>query len=375
MKKRIFFSLFGLLLVVGLIAGIKTLQIRKMIAQGSQFVPPPETVTAVTAETSNWTSTLQAVGSLDAVQGVTVAAEVAGKVVSIEFEAGQSVAKGATLLQLDASSELAQLPGVDAEVALAKANLERFTRLLAEKIISKAEYDAAVAGDSQARAQAANLRAIIAKKTVKAPFAGRLGIRLVNLGQILREGDPIVSLQAPDPMYVNFQLPQGDLPQLQVGLPVRVTVDAALGQPFEGRITAINPEVDSATRNIRIQATLSNPEGVLRSGMFASVSVVLPQTSEVLVIPATAVHYAPYSDSVFVVEAKDPAQPESGLVLRQQFVRIERKLGDFVALASGLKAGEQVVSTGVFKLRNGQAVVVDNTLAPSFKLDPKPENN
>lgn len=375
MKKRIFFALFGILLVVGLIAGIKTLQIRKMIAQGSQFVQPPETVTAVTAETSNWTSTLQAVGSLDAVQGVTVAAEVPGKVVSIGFEAGQSVVKGATLLQLDASSELAQLPGVDAEVALAKANLERFTRLLAEKIISKAEYDAAVAGDSQARAQAANLRAIIAKKTVKAPFAGRLGIRQVNLGQILREGDPIVSLQAPDPLYVNFQLPQGDLPQLQVGLQVRVSIDAAAGQVFEGRITAINPEVDSATRNIRIQATLSNPEGVLRSGMFVSVAVVLPGSGEVLVIPATAVHYAPYSDSVFVVEPKDPAQPESGLVLRQQFVRIERKLGDFVALASGLKAGEQVVSTGVFKLRNGQAVVIDNTLAPNFKLDPKPENN
>lgn len=375
MKKKFVLALFGLLLVVGIIAGIKTLQIQKMIAQGSQFVPPPETVTAVVAESTSWTSTLQAVGSLEAVQGVTVSAEVPGKVVGIDFEAGQNVAKGATLLHLDASSELAQLPGVDAEVALARANLERYTRLLAEKIISKAEYDAAVAGESQARAQAANLRAIIAKKTVKAPFAGRLGIRLVNLGQILREGDPIVSLQAPDPMYVNFRLPQGDLPQLQVGLPVRVSIDAAAGQVVEGRITAINPEVDSATRNIRIQATLSNPDGVLRSGMFATVEVVLPEASDVLVIPATSVLYAPYSDSVFVVEPKDPAQPESGLVLRQQFVRIERKLGDFVALESGLKAGEQVVSTGVFKLRNGQAVVVDNTLAPNFKLDPKPENN
>lgn len=375
MKKKIGLALFGLLLLVGSIAGIKTLQIQKMIAQGSQFVPPPETVTAVVAETTSWTSTLQAVGSLEAVHGVTVSAEVPGKVVSIAFEAGQNVAKGATLLQLDASSELAQLPGVDAEVSLAKANLERYTRLLAEKIISKAEYDAAVAGESQARAQAANLRAIIAKKTVKAPFSGRLGIRLVNLGQILREGDPIVSLQAPDPMYVNFQLPQGDLPQLQVGLPVRVNIDAAAGQVFEGRITAINPEVDSATRNIRIQATLSNPGGLLRSGMFATVAVVLPEARDVLVVPATAVLYAPYSDSVFVVEPKEPEKPESGLVLRQQFVRIERKLGDFVALASGLKAGEQVVSTGVFKLRNGQSVVVDNTLAPNFKLDPKPENN
>lgn len=375
MTKRILFALLGLLLVVALIGGIKVLQIRKMIAQGSQFVPPPETVTTAIAENAAWGASLRAVGSLDAVQGVTVAAEVPGKIVAIGFEAGQTVAKGAVLLQLDTSTEMAQLPGAEAETALAKSNLERFTTLLEQKIISKAEYDAAVTGYRQALSQADNLRAVIAKKTVRAPFAGRLGIRQVNLGQILREGDPIVSLQAPDPLYVKFQLPQGDLPQLQVGLPVQVTIDAAAGEAFEARITAINPEVDIATRNIRIQATLHNPQGLLRPGMFVNVSVVLPDQSQVLVIPATAVLYAPYSDSVFVVEPKDPGKADSGLVLRQQFVRIEGKRGDYVALSSGLKAGETVASTGVFKLRNGQDVVVDNTLSPEFKLAPRPENN
>ncbi|MHB1398235.1 MAG: efflux RND transporter periplasmic adaptor subunit [Trichloromonadaceae bacterium] len=374
MTKRMLFALLGLVLVVALIGGIKALQIRKMIAQGSQFVPPPETVTTAVAETAAWGASLRAVGSLDAVQGVTVSAEVPGKIVALSFEAGQTVAKGAVLLQLDTSTEMAQLPGAEAEAALAKSNLQRFSTLLEQKIISNAEHDAAVAGYRLALSQADNLRAVIAKKTVRAPFAGRLGIRQVNLGQILREGDPIVSLQAPDPLYVNFQLTQSDLPLLQVGLPVQVTFDAA-AEVFEARLSAINPEVDMATRNIRIQATLSNPQGLLRPGMFANVVVVLPDQSQVLVIPATAILYAPYSDSVFVVEPKDPAKADAGLVLRQQFVRIEAKRGDFVALASGLKAGETVASTGVFKLRNGQDVVVDNTLAPDFKLAPRPENN
>jgi membrane fusion protein, multidrug efflux system len=375
MTKRLLLALLGLLLLVGVIAGIKALQIRKMIDQGSQFVPPPEIVTAVAAEKTAWDSTLQAVGSLEAVQGVTVAAELPGKVVAIGFEAGQSVAKGALLVQLDASSELAQLPGAEAETLLAKTNLERFSSLLEQKVVSRAEYDAALAGYRQALSRADNIRAIIAKKSVRAPFAGRLGIRLVNLGQILREGDPIVSLQAPDPLFVNFQLPQGDLPLLQVGLPVRVSVDARADQVFEGRISAINPEVDSATRNIRIQATLGNPGGGLRAGMFVSVSVLLPEEKAVLVIPATAILYAPYSDSVFVIEPKTAEAEDAGLVVRQQFVHIERKRGDFVAIASGLQPGERVVSSGVFKLRNGQAVVVDNKLAPKFSVAPRPDNN
>lgn len=375
MTKRLILTLVGLLLVIGLIGGIKVLQIRTMIDQGSRFVPPPETVTAATVEEARWGTTLQAVGSLEAVQGVTVAAEVGGKVSAVAFEAGQSVAQGAVLIQLDTSTEQAQLPGAQADTALAKANLERFTALLEQKAISQAEYDAALAGYRRATSQEDNLRALIAKKTIRAPFAGRLGIRLVSLGQILREGDPIVSLQAPDPLYVNFQLPQGDLPQLRVGLPVRVGVDAVPGRSFEGRLTAINPEVDVATRNIRIQGTLSNPEGLLRPGMFAQVEIVLPGEQALLVIPATAVHYAPYSDSVFVIEPEATGKEDAGLVLRRQFVSISRKQGDFVAVQEGLKAGERVASTGVFKLRNGQAVVIDNRLEPEFQLNPRPRDN
>jgi membrane fusion protein (multidrug efflux system) len=376
MKKRVLFTLLGLLLLVALLGGIKALQIGRMIAQGKQFVPPPETVTTAVVRSDAWERALTAVGSLEAVQGVTVAAELPGKVVGVAFTPGRSVRKGELLLQQDVSAEQAQLPGAEAAAALARRNLARADELLAQKFISQAEHDAADATYRQAQAAAENIRAVIAKKTIRAPFAGRLGIRLVDLGQVLGEGDAIVSLQALDPIFVNFQLPQQQLARLRPGLPVRVTSDALPDASLFGTITAINPEVDAATRNIRAQATLANPEERLRPGMFANVAVLLPGREPVLVLPATAVLYAPYSDSVFVVEEqKDEKTGQTGKVLRQQFVHLGEKRGDFVAVSSGLKAGETVVSTGVFKLRNGQAVVVDNTLAPEFQLAPKPENN
>jgi membrane fusion protein (multidrug efflux system) len=230
-----------------------------------------------------------------------------------------------------------------------------------------------VASYDQALSQAENIRATIAKKTIRAPFSGRLGIRQVNLGQILREGDPIVTLQTLDPVYVDFTLPQQQLSRLRLGLPVKVTTDALPGETIVGKITAISPQVDADTRNIKVQATVSNKDEKLRAGMYVNVAVGLPLRQKVLVIPATAVMYAPYSDSVFVIEtAKDG---KKGLVVRQQFVHIGEKRGDFAAVTSGLKEGETIVSTGVFKLRNGQSVVVDNKLAPTFQQSPKPENN
>ncbi len=374
MTKRVILTIVGLIVLIGVIAGIKALQIRKMIEQGAQYVPPPETVTSAEVRSESWETLLTAVGSLEAVQGVTVAAELAGKVTRIAFEPGASVKKGDLLLRQDISSEQARLPGAEAAVALTKRNLERADRLLAEKVISQAEYDSALTDYRKAAAEAGDLRATIAKKTIRAPFAGRLGIRLVNLGQMLEEGQAVVSLQTLDPIFVNFLLPQQHLAQLHPGLAVRLTTDALPGRVMEGRITTINPEVDAATRNIRIQATLANPDGELRPGMFASVTVVLPAEEKALVIPATAVLYAPYSDSVFVIEERrDEATGEAGLVLRQQFVRLGDKRGDFISVQSGLKEGEKVVTTGVFKLRNGQAVVVDNTLSPEFKLEPEPK--
>jgi len=224
-------------------------------------------------------------------------------------------------------------------------------------------------------AQADTIRATIAKKNIRAPFAGLLGIRLVNLGEFLHEGDAIVSLQSLDPIFVNFLLPQQELSKIGLGLKVRVTTDALPGEVIEGTITAINPQVDASTRNIRIQATVANPRERLRPGMFAEVAVVLAGRNEVIAIPATSVLYAPYGDSVFVVEEKKSEKAgEPVKRVRQQFARLGEKRGDFVSVVSGVKEGEAVVSTGVFKLRNGQDVVVDNTLSPEFKLRPVPEN-
>ena len=383
MKKAIILTLVGLVLLVGILGGIKALQIRKMIAQGKSFVPPPVTVTTAKVTRDAWQKALSAVGSLSAVQGVMVAADQPGKVVEIRFAAGTRVEKGARLVKQDISSEQAQLPGAEGELTLARANLQRASQLFAEQIISRAELDAAQAAERQAQAAVDNLRAAIGKKTIKAPFAGRLGIRLVNLGQMLREGDSIVSLQVLDPIFVDFSLPQQQLAEVKTGLPVRVTSDAIPGAALTGKITAINPEVDPATRNIRFQATLDNPDETLRPGMYVAVEVLLPAPEQVLMIPATAVLYAPYGDSVFVVEPPAREQPgqqpgakggSKGLVLRQQFVQLGEKRGDFVAVTSGVKEGEQVASTGVFKLRNGQSAVVDNSLAPEFKLAPRPHN-
>ena len=377
MKKRvILLTILGLLLLLGALGGTKYLQITSMMAHGHQFVPPPETVTTARVNAESWESLVPAIGSLEAVQGVMVTAELSGKVVQIAFEPGTKVRAGDLLVQQDTASEKAQLRSAEATAALSKLNLERSEKLLPDKVISQADYDKAVAQYKEAQAQADAIRAVIAKKTIRAPFSGRLGIRLVNLGQNLNEGDGIVSLQTLDPIYVNFQLPQQQLGDVQIGLPVRVTSDAVPGRSIEGKISAINPEVDTSTRNIRVQATVTNADEQLRPGMFVNVSVVQPVKQKLLAIPETSVLYAPYSDSVFVVEeqqAKNGANTEK--VLRQQFVRLGEKRGDFVAVVSGLKEGETVVSTGVFKLRNGQSVVVDNSLSPKFKLAPEPEES
>jgi len=376
MKKRIILTIVGLIVLIAVLGGLKSLQISRMIAQGKQFAPPPETVTTAVVHAKSWESFLTSVGSLKAVQGVIVTAELTGKVVHIAFEPGKMVQAGDLLVQQDTSSEVAQLRAAEATVALAEINLKRIKKLLGRETVSQSSYDDADAKFKQAVAQSDNIRAIIEKKTIRAPFAGRLGIRLVNLGQILNEGEPIVSLQSLDPIFVNFFLPQQQLAQVQPGLPVRVTTDALPGQIIEGKITAINAEVDAATRNIRIQATVANTEEHLRPGMFVNVTVVLPVQDKVLAIPATAVLYAPYSDSVFVVEEqRSEKSSQPGKVASQQFVRLGEQRGDFVSVVSGLKEGETVVSTGVFKLRNGQAVVVDNTLAPEFKLAPRPDDN
>jgi membrane fusion protein (multidrug efflux system) len=376
MKKRVFIAVLIVVVVVGLLGGIKFMQINSMIAYGNQFVPPPATVTAATATSDSWESQLTAVGSLEAVQGVMVTAELPGKIVNIAFEPGSAVQAGDLLIQQDVASENAQLRAAKTNVDLTRMNLKRARQLLADNVIPQSQFDTAKAEFEQAVARCDDIRTTIDKKTIRAPFAGRLGIRLVSLGQVLKDGQEIVSLQSLDPIFANFLIPQQQLAEVREGMTVRVTNDVLAGEQIEGRITAINSEVDAATRNIRIQATVANPDERLRPGMFANVAIVLPSKLDVLTIPATSVLYAPYSDSVFVVEQKqaDENQPAQQ-VLRQQFVNLGAQRGDFVAVLSGLQKDDTVVSTGVFKLRNGQPVVIDNTLAPEFKLEPRPEDS
>jgi membrane fusion protein (multidrug efflux system) len=376
MKKKIFLTLLGLLILAGGISGIKTLQISKMIGQGKKMVLPPEVVTVAVAQKSSWESTLNSVGSLVAVQGVTVAAEMAGKVVHISFEPGAKVNAGDLLVKQDTTTEEAQLRSAEAQVMLAQNNYNRIEQLLARNAISRSEFDNVDAQLKANKAQADAIRTAIAKKTIRAPFSGRLGIRLVNLGEILKEGTSIVSLQTLNPIFANFQLPQHQLSRIKTDYRVRVTSDALPKETIEGKITAINPQVDSSTRNISVQATLENTQEQLRPGMFVTAQVVLPAENEVLAIPATSVLYAPYSDSVFIVETKkDEKSGQEGKTVRQQFVRLGEKRGDFIAVLSGLKEGDTLVTTGVFKLRNGQSVVVDNRIVPEFKLTPKPEDS
>jgi membrane fusion protein, multidrug efflux system len=375
MLKKLTLTLGSLIGVIALLAGIKVLQFQTMFAAGAAMTPPAEPVTTAVVRQENWAPTIDAIGSLAAVQGVTVAAELDGKVVAIAFEPGSTAQAGDLLVQQDTTTEAAQLRSAEAAVDLARINLERARELRSRATIAQSELDAADAQFKQTSAQADNIRATIAKKTIRAPFAGRLGIRQVNLGQSLKAGDPIVSLQALDPIFVNFMLPQQRLGQLTRGLAVQVTSDALPGQTIEGRITAINPDVDSATRNVRVEATVANASERLHPGMYVNASVILPASDPVLVIPATAVLYAPYGDSVFVVENhRDDRTGQTGQVLRQQFVRLGLHRGDFVAVTSGVKAGETVVTTGVFKLRNGITVVVDNRLAPDAQLAPKPDD-
>ncbi len=369
--KRIILILFGLVVVVGVIASIKVLQIRKMISAGNQAHQPAAVVTVVKVQEDVWQQRLQAVGSLSAVQGVTLAPDLPGKVTEIDFFSGQSVRKGDLLLRLDTSTELARLRAAETSVILAKINRKRARELVRRKSMSKAELDATNAGYREAVAKVDEIQAIIDKKNIKVPFSGRLGIRQVNLGQVLAQGDPIVLLQKLDPVYVDFSLPQQDFVALAPGVAVQVTTDALPGKMFTGKITAVDPGVDPKTRNINAQATLANPENTLRPGMFVQVEVLLAEKKDVLVLPATAILYAPYGDSVYVVEKKKGSVAgKSLLILRQQVVRTGRTRGDFITITSGLNKGQTVVTTGVFKFHNGQAVVIDNSLAPDFSLHP-----
>ena len=361
----------GILLVVGVLAGVKAGQIVTMVRAGEAFAPPPESITAAKVAAAEWEATRSAVGSLVAVRGVTLGSEVAGTVREIGFESGTLVKRGAVLVKLDTSAEEAQLASASADEALAKITLQRARQLRAYEANAKADLDAAEARAKQTSGVVGNLRALIAKKTIRAPFDGRIAIRQVELGQVVSVGTPVASLQSVTPIHADFWLPQQVLAELAAGQRVRLQTDAFRGATWEGEVSTVNPEVDPATRNVRIRATFQNADGRLRPGMFANMEVLAPEKRAVLVIPATAVIFAPYGDSVFVLEEKkDGDRPQT--IAHQRFIRAGERRGDFVAVAAGLNAGERVASSGAFKLRNGSAVVVNDKLAPGAELAPRP---
>jgi len=361
----------GLIALVIVLVGIKALQIVKMVRTPQPM--PVATVTSAVVKEEDWAPTLSAVGSISAVQGAVVSAELGGVVSQVAFESGSSAKKGDLLVQLDASAEEAQLHSAEADLELARADLERSRGLAARKVISKADLDAGESKFQQKQGTVDQWHSMITKKTVRAPFDGQLGIRQVNVGQMINAGQQVVPLTSLDPVFADFALPQQNLAGLSQGLEARVTTDAVPGRVFTGKLTAMNSMVDVATRNVTLQATLENPDHALRPGMFAKVEVVLPEKHKTLVIPGSAVSYAPFGDSVFVIEKKkDPKTGKESQTIRQQFVRVGEARGDFVSITTGLKAGDTVVGTGVFKLRNGMAVTISNDLAPKPELNPTP---
>jgi membrane fusion protein (multidrug efflux system) len=370
-KGPIFWAVLGVIGLFVLLAGIKALQIVKMTSAKEQM--PPTTVTSAQVKAENWAPILSSVGTVSAVQGAMVAAELGGTVSEIKFQNGATAKKGDVLLKLDASAEEALLRSSEAEAQLAQVDVQRARDLASRKVVSESELDAAESKWRRLTAVVDQMHSNIQKKTIVAPFDGELGIRQVNVGQMINAGQEVVQLQALDLVFIDFALPEQNLAQLSTGLEVHVRTDALPDREFVGKLTAIDSVVDQVTRNVSLQATLENRDRALRPGMFAKVEVMLPMKHSVVVIPATAISYAPYGDSVFVIEKrKDAKSGRESQVLRQQFIRTDETRGDFVTVTNGLKGGELIVSSGVFKLRNGMEVTINNDLAPKPQLAPRP---
>jgi membrane fusion protein, multidrug efflux system len=367
-----------LLAVVGLalfVVGYQFSQILvmgKMMAKGA-FNPPPSAVTTLVTETTQWQPSMDSVGTITAVNGVTISTDLAGIVSQINFDSGKEVHTGDLIIQEDITQELGQLHQAEAQRDLAKVNLKREADLLAKRTVSQQDYDTAESTYRQDEASVEQYKGLIARKTLRARFDGVLGIRQVNLGQYLNPGDAIVTLQSFDPVYVNFTLPQQDLSKLSVGQTVDVSADAYNDEIFSGKITAINSLVDQNTRNVQVQATFSNPNHKLRPGMFVKANVLMDHMNTVVAVPSTAIHYAPYGDSIFTVASeKDKQTGQTEKIVHEKFVKLGVTRGDMVAVISGIKTGEEIVTSGVFRLRNGGKISINNSNQPPQNLHPSP---
>ena len=367
-----------LVVCAAFIGGLGIFKLRQFEAMAEQFAsmqPPPDAVTTSVAQRVEWPATLEAIGSVAAVQGVMVSADLPGIVTRLAFESGRPVAAGDVLVELDTRQERAQLAAAEADLELARLTLERMKTLVAEDAVSRAEYDNAAAAHAQALARIDEIRATIDRKTIRAPFPGTLGIREVNVGQYLTGGAPVVPLQSLDPVHVDLSVPQHRAGSLRRGQRVRVIADETVGTAYTGRITALDAVVDPDTRNIRVQATLANPRGRLRPGMFVRAEIVLGAADPIVTLPATAINHAPYGDSVFVVADLTDDQGRKYLGVRQRVVQLGGARGDQVAVASGVEAGERVVTSGVFKLRNGAAIQINDAVQPSNSPAPEVEES
>jgi membrane fusion protein (multidrug efflux system) len=375
MAKRLILMLLIVAAVLGGLGFLKYRQVETAIAAGASFAPPPTSVTTVVAKKETWPSTMSVIGTAAAIEGVTVSADLPGTVDKIHFESGEAVHEGDVLVELDTRQERAQLANMEAQRDLAHIQYGRSNELVKAGVISKSEYDNAAAQQKATDAQVGDIKAAIARKTIHAPFSGILGIRQISLGQYLAAGQAIVSLQALNPIYVNFGVPQQDAPKMGIGHSLRVTSDDLPGMSFTGKINALDSVINEQTRNIQVQATFQNPVGKIRPGMYVQVELSLGKPRDVIPLPASAINYAPYGDSVYVVTDMKDAKGNAYRGVKQQVVKVEGSRGDQVAVISGLNPGDEVVSAGVFRLRNAAPVLINNKVQPGNNPNPKPDES
>lgn len=374
--KRMIWVILGTLALIAVIVGIKVLLVMRMIHSMPQ--PAPVTVSTVKASEQAWQPALNAVGSLRAANGADLAAEVAGLVTDVNLKSGQEVKKGQLLVQLRDGDEVAQLQQLQANAELSKITLERARKQLAAQAISQADFDTAQADTKARMAAVAQQQVVIAKKQLRAPFDGRAGIITISPGDYLAAGTSVVTVQQLDPLYVDFNVPQGELGRLKVGQPVNLTLDAYAGRSFSGKLSAINPKVDASTRNVQVEATVPNHDQTLTPGMFAKVSVDVGQRRTQLTLPQAAIVYNPYGDTVYVVQpskGKDAKGKPLPPTVKQAFVTTGDSRGDQVAILKGISAGTEVVTSGQMKLKNDAPITVDNSVQPADSASPTPQEH
>lgn len=361
MFKRMMIVIIILLIIFGAIFGLKYQQITEGMAAFANYSPPPVTVSANKAKTQNWQPYLNSIGTLTAVNGVEVSTEVGGTIKEILFKSGEEVSQGQILIKIDDQVEQADLKRFEAQLKLAKINYERDRTLLAKRAIPQTTFDRSKATLEEAVASVESTKAVIAKKTIRAPFNGKIGIRMVDLGEYVSPGTPIATLQDTNPLYVDFNLPEQDFPKLAIDQTVEFTVEAHNKDVFRGKLIAINSKVNEETRNLLVRASVSNEQDKLLPGMFANLRVLLPTTKPVITVPLTAITYSLYGDSVFLIKEEGKAEDGNPLLtVTRHYVKTGEERNGEVAVLSGLEAGAQVVTSGQLKLNNGTRIIINN---------------